>query len=267
MALGISNLLSEARVVGEFLTFAGDALADAPSTADRSRAVLLIPGFMAGDATLYPVASRLRLSGHRVHFAGIWANIDCPLRTLERLERSLRSAARRSGGKAVIIGHSLGGIYARELARRLPQMVERAILLGSPLKHPVESSNGPVKALALALKRAHSRCIARIGEPCEICGFDLPRTPPDVPETIIYTKSDGVVEWESCIESGPNVENLEVRSSHCGLPLSLEVWKLITERLEHRPGKPDTVPPRNGRRLARLLPSYLKLVKSPATAA
>jgi len=70
-----------------------------------------------------------------------------------------------------------------------------------------------------------------VGEPCKTCGLDLPESAPDVPETCIYTKTDGIVEWHSCIDEGPNVECVEVDSSHCGIPLNLKTWQEISSRL------------------------------------
>jgi len=269
--MGLGGLLGEVRLVGEFVAFAGDALVNGSSVSGHGeKAVLLIPGFMAGDVTLYPMASRLRASGYQVFFAGIWVNADCPVSTLGRLERSLRAAALATGAKVAIVGHSLGGIYARELARRFPDLVERIVMLGSPIRHPVENSNRPIRLLASAVSFAHRRCIASLGAPCEICGFDVPHTPPSVPETIIYSKSDGVVRWESCIESGPEVEAVEVSSSHCGMALSLEVWKIVTARLNgsahlpQRPRKRAALHFGAARRIYRLMPSYLKLVKPSA---
>jgi triacylglycerol lipase len=97
----------------------------------RGRGVLLIPGFLAGDLSLVPLASRLRELGCRVFFSGIWCNVECPVHTMPRLETVLRKVNHKAGGKVTLIGHSLGGTYARELARRSPDLVERVILLGS----------------------------------------------------------------------------------------------------------------------------------------
>jgi pimeloyl-ACP methyl ester carboxylesterase len=268
MKPGLVTLLSETRVISEFITFAGDALLHgqpSPTPQSKSKGVLLIPGFLAADATLYPLAMRLRNLGHPTFFSGIWCNIDCPVRTMDRLKRALRTAVRQTGGKVAVIGHSLGGIYARELARRRPDEVDRAILLGAPLKHPLGSPNAGVRALAALVEKTHHDCLSAFGEPCAICGFDLPEAPPDVAETIIYTKSDGMIDWRSCIESGPRVEAIEVNSSHCGLPVSLETWNVLTSRLS---GLPVPKTPRHRRRTPwRFGVPYLRLVRRPASAA
>jgi hypothetical protein len=234
---GLGGLLKEARLVGELLAFAGDTLRKPPARAATTKPVMLIPGLMAGDTTLYPIAGRLRLAGYQVFFSGIWFNTDCPVKTMSRLERSLREASGSAGARVIVIGHSLGGIYARELARRFPLLVERAILLGSPLKDPLANSNHLLRVLAGILRLANRQCLVALGESCQACGLDLPGKAPKVPETIVYTKSDGVVNWRSCLESGSNVETVEVDSSHCGLSVSNEVWDLIIDRLEPHPAR------------------------------
>jgi triacylglycerol esterase/lipase EstA (alpha/beta hydrolase family) len=128
--------------------------------------------------------------------------------------------------KVSLIGHSLGGIYARELSEKFPGLVERAILLGSPLKDPVGSTSVNLKLLAEFFYR---RCQSR-GGPAN-GRVSLSPNPPEVPETLIYSKADAVVQWQSCIELGPQVEAIEVHSSHCGLPYSPEAFETVAARL------------------------------------
>src|SRR5215467_5824500 len=120
--LSFINLLQEFRAVGEFAKFAGHAwtwrLGGRPA---KSRSILLIPGFLAGDVTLYPFANWLRSRGHQVFFSGILANAGCPRRVVDRLGTIVLERYARAGEKLIVIGHSLGGIYARELGRRLPE--------------------------------------------------------------------------------------------------------------------------------------------------
>lgn len=260
MRLRPASLLKEVKVLGELITFTGDGLLNPPRDVQNAKGVLLIPGFMVGDVTLYPLAARLWLAGYRVFFSGTWCNVDCPLRTMDRLEKRLREAHRVTGAKVVVIGHSLGGIYARELARRAPQPVERAILLGAPVKHPIENSNQPIRALGAMMRRVHWDCFAKLDGPW----MGRSSKPPEVPETIIYTKSDGIVNWRSCLESGPNVETVEARATHCGLSVSLEAWEVIADRLANSPPTKPAAQPRGGRNP---FSPYLHLVKRPVSAA
>jgi triacylglycerol lipase len=231
--LNVMDLLQEFRVVREVAQFAQRAWTwPIAQRADRARSILLIPGFMAGDATLYPFANWLRARGHHVYFSGILANADCPQRAVDRLGRILTDLSGKIKGKLVIIGHSLGGIYARELARRFPALVDQVILLGSPVHEPHNHANPFVKMLASLTQRingTHCECPGYLNN---VCGVNHNQPPPGVRETLIYSKSDGVVDWESCIEAGPKVEAVEVNSTHIGIPYNLDTLRIIRERIE-----------------------------------
>jgi len=161
----------------------------------------------------------------------MWCNADSPCKTMDRLSSTLHHIS--SQGKVVVVGHSLGGIYARELARRFSQLIACAILLGAPIRHPVEAASPCVKALELTAHLMNfAICCHNNG--CDLCRpsqSELP--PPKVPEVIIYSKSDGLVRWQNCIESGPNIKTIEVCSSHCGLPYNPQVLRTISEYLDH----------------------------------
>jgi pimeloyl-ACP methyl ester carboxylesterase len=230
--LSLLNLLREFRAIGELAKFAGHSWTWRwGRRASNSRSILLIPGFFAGDVSLYPFANWLRSRGHQVYFSGILANYDCPRRVLNRLADIVDYRYARGGEKLVVIGHSLGGIYARALGRRLPEFIEQVILLGAPIKDPFKHSNPYVKVLALMTRRLHEAGHGCTGELATICGVHLIGRP-DVPETLIYSKRDGVVDWTSCIEEGPNVRAFEVNSTHCGLPYSLETLRIIRAQIE-----------------------------------
>jgi triacylglycerol lipase len=231
--LSFLDLLQEFRVVREVATFAQQAWTwPIARTSERSKVILLIPGFLAGDATLYPFANWLRSRGHQVHFSGMLANADCPRRAVDRLSGILKDLAARTGGKLVIIGHSLGGIYARELSRRHPELVDQVILLGAPVRDPRKNSNPFVKMLATLTLRMHESGCHCPGGLSTVCGINGDVPPPGVRETIIYSKSDGVVDWASCIETGPDVQAFEVHSTHMGIPYNLDTLRIIRERIE-----------------------------------
>jgi triacylglycerol lipase len=229
LSLRFAALLGETRLLSEFLSFTLRRFfqRDLSSKRRQRRAVLLIPGFGAGDFTLIPLGVRLAELGYRIFFSGIWSNLDCPVHTPSRLEKVLREANDKSRAKVSIIGHSLGGIYARELACRFPMLVERVILLGSPLRQPLESSN---KLLTPIFEFWHRRCRGGFST---FAAKEVEMSPilPEPPETLLYSKSDGVVLWQSCIESGASVEAIEVSSSHCGLPYCPKAFDIVVERL------------------------------------
>lgn len=238
--LNFLGLLREFRAVGEFARFANRCWSW-PFTprAERRRTILLVPGFMAGDVTLYPFADWLRSRGHNVFFSGILANTDCPRNAIERLAGILRERSERAQDKIVLIGHSLGGIYARELARRMPLYVDHVILMGAPIREPLKHSHPYIKMLAVLTRRIHESRRGCSGDLSTVCGINLADPPPGIPETIIYTKGDGVVDWTSCIESGPDVVAFEVDSTHCGLPYNLDTMRVISARIE------QSLPPAN----------------------
>jgi triacylglycerol lipase len=193
--------------------------------------IMLIPGFMAGDASLYPLAAALRGMGHRVFFAGIWSNIDCPRQTMARLSSALENAFASDRSKVVLVGHSLGGIYARELARRLPRLVERTILLGSAIQRPLDNSNPFVRMWFMATRRFHHEGGSCLDHLSSLCGAHRAEpASPEIAQTIIYSRNDVVVDWRSCIESGPNIEAIEVRAGHNAMPFSPEVLAIVAER-------------------------------------
>ncbi|MBV8361808.1 MAG: alpha/beta hydrolase [Deltaproteobacteria bacterium] len=230
--LNFINLLQEFRAVREFAKFAGHAWTwRLGSRAAKGRSILLIPGFLAGDVTLYPFANWLRSRGHQVFFSGILANMDCPRRVVDRLVKIVIERYARAGEKLVVIGHSLGGIYARELGRRLPEYIEQVILLGSPIKEPHKRSNPYIKMLALLTRRIQEAGHGCSGQLATICGVHGAEAP-HIPETLIYSKSDGVVDWTSCIENGPKVRAYEVDSTHCGLPYNLDTLRIVRARIE-----------------------------------
>ena len=110
---------------------------------------------------------------------------------------------------------------------------------GSPVKDPLESSNTFLRPL---FELAHRRCADEFAKSTGMRNLDLTPGPLNVPETIIYSKTDGIVQWQNCIESGRNIEAIEVLSSHLGLPYSSEVFAIIAARLargsEQQPLRP-----------------------------
>lgn len=241
--LSFLNLIQEFKAIGEFATFANTAWTWrlAPRT-DRPQSILLIPGFLAGDVTLYPFANWLRSKGHQVFFSGILANADCPRRAMKRLEQILQSQCDRYGEKIVVIGHSLGGLYARELARRMPECVDQTILLGSPVQGPGQHSHPFVKMLASLTMKVHETTKGCACEMDNICGVHLDTPPPEVPEALIFSRSDGIVDWMSCVESGPNVQAFEVDSTHMGLPYNLDTLRIVHHLLESSSEDRDGAP-------------------------
>jgi hypothetical protein len=199
----------------------------------NGKLVMLIPGFMAGDLTLAPMANFCRMMGHRAVMSGIWSNSDCPREALDHLSRRLQQVTDRHHGPVVLVGQSLGGVYARELGHRHPDRIERVITMGSPLGPVRDAANIFVQAVARSVARVRGKAEGCLSESCT-CGLSISnRTPQKIPTTVIYSRTDGVVDWRSCIDrsGSPMVENIEVMSSHVGMAVSAEVYKVIASRL------------------------------------
>lgn len=199
----------------------------------EGKTVMLIPGFMAPDLSLTPMGRFCRWLGHHVEFGGIWQNARCPRATIEQLTARLQEISDRDGTQVVVIGQSLGGIYARELAWRDPKRIERVITLGSPINAPRESCHRAVRAVADSMARLRGRREGCLTESCS-CGLEFaPRRTQNVPVTVVYSRTDGIVHWESCIDrsGSTQVEHVEVMGSHTGMAVNSDVFRIVADRL------------------------------------
>lgn len=197
------------------------------------KVIMFIPGFLAGDVSLAPMAHFCRWLGHRTQFSGIWSNSRCPRETMEHLGTRLEHIHDRFESPVVIIGQSLGGVYAREIARRRPDLVERVISLGSPIRTVRGASNLAVQVFAESIAMLRGKGKGCLSEECQ-CGVLLSEQALDeVPTTLVYSRTDGVVHWECCIDNSDSdlVENIEVMSSHIGMAINADVYRVIAERL------------------------------------
>jgi triacylglycerol lipase len=218
----------------------GDGLADG-----RGRPALLVHGFMAGDASLAPMADWLRRAGYRTKRAGMRANVGCGGAGMAALEERLERVVERQGQRAVVIGQSRGGSQAKVLAVRRPDLVCGLVTLGSPHVEPlavhpvvrlgVEAVSGLGSLGAPGLfKRSclNGDCCASFWE--ALAG-PLAR---GVGFVAIYSRSDGIVDWRACLD--PNAdEHVEIRASHCGMAVSPAAWREVAGALE-RFGRSET---------------------------
>jgi pimeloyl-ACP methyl ester carboxylesterase len=225
-APGVFRLALEWRAPWEYgaTMLAGPWLAQVP--AGDGHPVLVFPGLMASDVSTKPLRRFLEGKGY---IAVGWENgsnfgpkdgvID---HCLDRV-RQLRRTHRR---KVSLIGWSLGGIYARELAKALPADVRQVITLGTPFTgHPKASNAWRLYELVTG---------HRIGAP-EI--HEPLRLAPPVPTTSIFSRTDGVVAWQCSVErSSPNTDNIEIEASHFGIGLNPLAWYAIADRLAQPDG-------------------------------
>jgi triacylglycerol lipase len=209
--------------------------------AGDGRPVFLIPGYLAGDVSLVPLAQALRRAGYRTKSAGIRLNIGCANEMLAPLEARLQTHVARYGRKAVVIGQSRGGAFARLLAARRPDLVDALITLGTPLLDPlavhvlVLINVGFVGTLGtLGLPGLLSIKCTRDNACCESVRrqYESP-LPASFLFASFYSRSDGIVDWRACLD--PDAHHVEVSSSHCGMAWNPDVLRAIGFELARSP--------------------------------
>ena len=190
--------------------------------------VLVFPGLSASDATTYPLRGYLASLGYMCEGWSQGFNFGPRAGVLETARRGLERAYETSGRKVSLIGWSLGGVYARELAKELPELVRGVITLGSPFAGPPKSTN------AWRIYELTSGCNIEH----EHGQFDLPTAPP-VPTTSVYSRSDGIVAWQGSVQQPDHAqtENIEVVASHIGLGLNPSAWWAVADRLAQPEGQ------------------------------
>jgi pimeloyl-ACP methyl ester carboxylesterase len=230
----------------EFSTFVATApLLRALGRGDQ-RPVLVLPGFGADDASTRPLRSVLKAQDHWVHGWRLGRNTPTP-ELFEAITERLEELHGRHEAKVGLVGISLGGIYARELARTHPEMVSQVITLGSPFRMRA----GDRSTLSKFLDRR--RQAPSEAEPEQELPPEDERPSLPVPATCIYTRTDGLVRWHACIEeAGPLRENIEVRGSHSGLSHNVAALIAVSDRLAQPEGEWKPFQPRRG--LRRLYP-------------
>src|SRR5580704_7534049 len=183
--------------------------------------VLVLPGLAASDVSTRPLRTYLRAQGYAAHGwkqgpnhgqrSGVEAGIDARLVEL----------AQRYNRKVSLIGWSLGGVLAREAARRSSGLVRQVITLGSPFANEPKASNAWRLYEVLSGRRVD-----------DWRDREAMKLPPPVPSTAIYTRSDGIVAWQGCREQeSATTENIEVEGSHSGLGYNPMALYAIADRL------------------------------------
>jgi hypothetical protein len=181
--------------------------------------VLVLPGWLASDVSTRALRWFLRNRGYHAHGWRLGRNMGPTPDTVAGLGKRFLALRERHGRKLTLIGWSLGGIYARELSRHFPSEVRQVITLASPFRDVSATS------VSRLLRRGP-------GEHRPPLAAALP-----VPTTAIYSRTDGIVAWRSCLaEDGPRSESIEVVSSHCGMGHHPGVLLVIADRLSQGEG-------------------------------
>ena len=188
----------------------------------NGEAVLVLPGYGASDASTAPLRSYLSWLGYSTYGWGLGRNTGNVREVLPQVAAQVRQLREQSGSSVHIVGWSLGGVIAREVARDYPDSVRQVVTMGSPIV-------GGAK-------------YTRLGRLFERQGADLDKMeaaiaaresrPIKVPLTSIYSKRDGIVGWQASIDRyNAQVEHIEVRATHLGLGISPDVFKIIARKL------------------------------------
>jgi triacylglycerol lipase len=204
--------------------------------AGNGQPVMLIPGFLAGDASLTRMALWLRGGGYELIRSGIAWNTNCMQETVDRLQARLEAAVAESGRPVLIIGQSRGGSIGRALATMRPDLIGTLVTLGSPLLNqlavaprvwPSLITVGLMGSLGVpgmfSLSCVNGECCTRVRDA-------MSRPFPDpVGFLSFYSRSDEIVRWRACLD--PAATHVEVHTSHVGMGMAREVWTELSARL------------------------------------
>jgi pimeloyl-ACP methyl ester carboxylesterase len=228
-APGLGLLLAEARGLFEFNTslLLSPLLMRAPR--GDGHPVLTLPGFLASDLSMAPMRRYLKELGYDSYAWKMGRNTGGIARMRAALRDRLAEIHAATSCKVSIVGWSLGGVYARDLALQAPDLVRRVITLGSPFANDVRATN--VTRLYEALS---GEAVEDNSELRRAIAGDLP-----VPATSIYSRTDGIVNWRTCLlQPSDTAENIEVHlASHIGLGVNAAALWAVADRLAQAEGE------------------------------
>ncbi|MEY9122581.1 esterase/lipase family protein [Bradyrhizobium yuanmingense] len=225
---GLGLLLAEAR--GLFELNASLLLSPLLMRAPRGdgHPVLALPGFLASDLSMVPIRRYLSELGYAAHAWRMGRNLGGLGRMRDSLRSRLAEIHAATGRKVSLVGWSLGGVYARDLALWAPDKVRYVVTLGSPFANDVRATHATRLYETLSGEKVEDYAEAR-----EAIAGDLP-----VPATSIYSRADGVVNWRTCLlRPSDRAENIEVYlASHIGLGVNPAVLWAVADRLAQPEG-------------------------------
>jgi len=183
--------------------------------------VMVFPGLGANDATTWPLRGFLRSLGYVTQAWGQGFNAGPRVGVLDRCAADIRNLADRTGEPVSLLGWSLGGLYAREMAKEHPEITRCVITLGTPFTgHPRDTNAWRVYEWLTGTSVSDPDVMAQV------------RIAPPVPTTSIFSRSDGIVAWRCSLnEPGPLAENVEVPASHVGMGMNPAALYAIADRL------------------------------------
>ena len=191
--------------------------------------VLVLPGLLASDVSTAVLRRFLGRLGYQAQGWNLGRNLGPTDQVLDQLPQELSALAGSSHGPVSVIGWSLGGIYARELARQHPGLVRQVITLASPF---ALTDRRQSRADGVYQRHGYRHAAGRVPTSEQVAA------PIGVPSTAVYSRRDGIVAWQACI--GPETElheNVEVRCAHLGFGVDPATLWLIADRLAVSPGQ------------------------------
>ena len=192
--------------------------------------VLVLPGLVASDASTRPLRSFLKGRGYAVSGWRQGRNFGLRDGVQHAMIDLVQELNDTHGRKVSLVGWSLGGLYARQLAKMMPDRVRSVITLGSPFAASPKATNAWRVYEMASGHRADQEDDGRFGGA-------LSETPP-VPTTAIFSRTDGICAWQGCMEkTSAHSESIEVESSHCGMGHHPAVVYAVADRLAQREGE------------------------------
>ena len=189
--------------------------------------VLVFPGLGANDLTTAPLRRFLQGRGYVPCAWELGFNFGPRAGVMRQCRERAEAIVQRHGRPASLIGWSLGGIYAREIAKELPEQTRCVITLGTPFTGHARATNA---------WRFYEMVSGQVGHDAQV--MTQIREAPPVPTTSIYSRSDGIVAWRCSLnEDAPHTENIEIHASHVGMGMNPLALAVIADRLAQPPGQ------------------------------
>ena len=194
--------------------------------------VMVLPGFLGGDDSTLILRRFLTRLGY-VSLPWLHGRNTGNPDLLDGAILRFYRAHHASGEKISLIGQSLGGIYAREIARKFPDAVRCVITLGSPFAAQ-DDAHTAIPMVTRLFESLSGHTAEEMRQ--RMRDHDDPRAPLGMPSTAIYSRTDGVAYWRACMDRESELaENVEVRASHTGMAMNPDILHVIADRLAQDP--------------------------------
>jgi hypothetical protein len=219
----------EGRAVSELGAFVGALPLLSLAPRGDGHPVLVLPGLVASDTSTRPLRAFLRTRSYAVSGWRHGRNLGLRPGVQHAMVDLVKELNDSHGRKISLVGWSLGGLYARQLAKMMPDRVRQVITLGSPFAASPKATNA---WRVYEMASGH-----RADEEDAHFGGSLAGAPP-VPTTAIFSRTDGICAWQGCREqSSPISESIEVESSHCGMGHHPAAVYAVADRLAQKEGQ------------------------------